>query len=330
MKVSNTPRINKIGTEVFYLSPFGLCARQLVVPKNPRTEAQIRARGYFGESSCDWSHTFTEDQRLRWNLAAQTVASYPSLAPYSHISGQQLCAKVNSTLRLVGLSPTLEPPEPVVFSPNGVGQLSITTDETGNARLLLSVGPMAEDVMLYGQAPCSAGRMKHRRVVYLGLLGPAIAGQCDITAQYTARFGQPSPGEKIFIVTCQEKNGWKAQDHVTSAVVPPRRPSAKQQPTPAPLAAKAAPAVPATSSAGLPKPNSSASPVVYKGSTPDAPRMHKGLAGVHPLSTLCAPLVHGVRQAIVRLRMLGMPAAGFSTGAGGISQIRRRSITNGG
>ena len=98
----------------------------------------------------------------------------------------------------------------------------IVNDEEGGVRLLLSVGPATEDIMLFGQAPCSSGRTKHRRVNYLGLLGPATNGQCDITAPYVARFGQLSPGQKVFVVTCQEKNGWKAQDHVTFGIVPPR------------------------------------------------------------------------------------------------------------
>jgi hypothetical protein len=100
--------------------------------------------------------------------------------------------------------------------------LVIVNDEGGGVRLLLTVDPATEDVMLFGQAPCSTGRTKHRRVNYLGLLGPATNGQCDITAPYVARFGQLSPGQKVFVVTCQEKNGWKAQDHVVSAIVPPR------------------------------------------------------------------------------------------------------------
>jgi hypothetical protein len=45
--------------------------------------------------------------------------------------------------------------------------------------------------MLFGQAPCSRGRMKHRRVNYLALLGPVTNGQCDITTSYVARFGEP-------------------------------------------------------------------------------------------------------------------------------------------
>ena len=107
----------------------------------------------------------------------------------------------------MGQAPVNEPPALVVFAPNPTGELVAVNDEGGGVRLLLNVGPAAEDIMLFGQAPCSAGRMKHRRVCYLGLLGPATNGQCDITAPYTARFGQPSPGQKIFIVTCQMKNG---------------------------------------------------------------------------------------------------------------------------
>jgi hypothetical protein len=57
---------------------------------------------------------------------------------------------------------------------------------------------------------------------YLGRAGAATNGNLDITAAYAARLGQPTPGQKVFIVTCQKKNGWKAQDHVTSAIAPPR------------------------------------------------------------------------------------------------------------
>lgn len=61
--------------------------------------------------------------------------------------------------------------------------------------------------MVFGQAPCSPGRMKHRRVYYAGLLSPSQNGQSDITELYTARFGQPAPGQKVFIVTSQTRNG---------------------------------------------------------------------------------------------------------------------------
>ena len=222
MKVIDTPRTNRIGNQVAYVSPYGQCYRAYVVPRNPRTEPQMHMRDVFGSSSSGWGLKLTEPQRQRWVQAALTAASHPSLGQYSHLSGQQLCVKINSTLRCVGQPALDEPPAPVVFGPNPVGDLAIVNEEGGGVRLLLSVGPTTEDIMLFGQAPCSSGRTKHRRVCYLGLLGPATNGQCDITTAYVARFGQLCPGQKVFVVTCQEKNGWKAQDHVASAIVPPR------------------------------------------------------------------------------------------------------------
>jgi hypothetical protein len=179
-------------------------------------------RDIFGSSSSGWGLKLTEPQRQRWLQSALTASSHPSLGQYSHLSGQQLFVKINSTLQCVGQALLDEPPAPVVFGPNPVGDLVIVNDEGGGVRLLLSVGPASEDIMLFGQAPCNSGRTKHRRVNYLGLLGLATNGQCDITAPYVARFGQPHPGQKVFVVTCQQKNGWKAQDHVASAIVPPR------------------------------------------------------------------------------------------------------------
>jgi hypothetical protein len=221
MKVIDTPRTGKIGTQVAYRSPYGQCFHQYVVPRNPQTEAQVRSRGSFGAASSGWGGKLTEAQRERWAAAAQTVPSHPRLDQYSHLSGHQLCVKINNTLRCVGQPPVNEPPAPVVFSPSPVGQLTILNDVADGVRLALSVGVVTDDIMLYGAAPCSEGRMKHRRVCYLGLLGRAAAGQCDITAQYTARFGQPAPGQKVFVVTSQQRNGWKGKDEVTSAVVPP-------------------------------------------------------------------------------------------------------------
>ena len=86
-----------------------------------------------------------------------------------------------------------------------------------------SLGGLAtEDIRLFGQAPCSAGRMQRRRVCSEGLLGLAANGPGDLNAQDTARIGQPSPGQKAWVVTCQVSSSGKPQDPVASAIVPPR------------------------------------------------------------------------------------------------------------
>ena len=112
------------------------------------------------------------------------------------------------------------PPPRWYLTPTRSGNLIITNGEDG-VRLLVNISrPLTEDIMVFGQAPCSAGRSKRRNVSYLGLVSASQAGLADITALYTARYGEPRPGQKVFIVTRQEKNGWESYDHVTSEIVP--------------------------------------------------------------------------------------------------------------
>jgi hypothetical protein len=121
----------------------------------------------------------------------------------------------------------LTPPAPVVFGPNVTGHLAIRNGENG-VRLLLSVtGPVTEDIMVFGQAPCSAGRSKRRNVAYLGLLPAPENGMSDITDIYIARYGEPRPGERVFIVTRQQKDGWEEDDQETNGIVP-EKPAGQQ------------------------------------------------------------------------------------------------------
>jgi hypothetical protein len=148
--------------------------------------------------------------------------SHPRLAQKGTLTGQQLWQAISTVRAFVGLPETLEVPERPVFSGSNAGRLVIENGADG-ARLFLEVsGELNEDIMVFGQEPCSRGRYKRRNVSYLGLLPPPIGGLSEVTRLYKAKFGEPRPGEKIFIVTCQEKDGWKGFDLETSATVPDR------------------------------------------------------------------------------------------------------------
>ena len=162
-------------------------------------------------------------------------------------------------LGCVHLPPVWEPPARVVFNLSPVRELVITNDEDGVRLFLRLAAAPTEDIMVFGQEPCSAGRSKRRNVSYLGLLPPPVGGLSEITALYKARYGEPRPGRKVFIVTCQQKNGWKGLDQEASEVVPDR-PEAQQMASEA--AASGAP-VPAET-------GNSQKPFMHKGCTWDA------------------------------------------------------------
>jgi hypothetical protein len=222
MKILDIPKSGKCSRVVAFKSRFGLCLRQLVIPHNTITPARRFMRGAFGHHSQVYSRTLTDEQMDRWILAGAQVMSDPRLGQDGPLSGQQLYTSINSVRSRVDLPETLEPPVPVAFGPSAVGELVSENTEAGVRLRLRITGELNEDVMVFGQEPCSSGRRKRRNVAYLGLLPPPVDGMSDITYLYRARYGEPRPGTRVFIVTCQQKNGWKGMDRETSALVPDR------------------------------------------------------------------------------------------------------------
>jgi hypothetical protein len=177
-------------------------------------------RRAFGDYARAWSRLLTQAQREAWDVAGPKVQSDKRLGQSGPLNGQQHFQGINSARACIGLPMLTAPPAPVTFDPSPVDQLTISHGE-GGVRLLLNVtGPVLEDIMVFGQAPCSAGRSKRRNVAYLGLLPAPVGGVSDITSLYTARYGEPRPGEKLFIVTRQQKDGWEGPDQETNEIVP--------------------------------------------------------------------------------------------------------------
>ncbi len=221
MKVISEPSSGACGDYVAYVSPYGQVRRARVVPRNTQSPARDFMHSVFGHHSQTFSHKLTDEQHDRWAFAASQVMSDPRFG-YGPLTAQQFYQSIQCVLSRVGAPEAAEPPPKVIFGPNPTGQLVIENTEAGVRLLLPVTGDLDTDIMVFGQAPCSPGRHKRRNVSYLGLLPPPIGGMSDITYLYRARFGEPRPGTKVFIVTCQTRNGWKGYDRVTSARVPDR------------------------------------------------------------------------------------------------------------
>jgi hypothetical protein len=240
MKILTIPSSGKIGQVVAFRSRFGMAQRTYTVPRNSKLPAQSHMRRGFTHISQTWGPGLTQAQRDLWNYAGSKIMSHPRLS-CGPLTGQQLFQGLNSARFCISLPPLLVPPKPVVFGPNPVKEL-IPIWINGQLRLLLRVSPetsgdaapASEDIMVFGQAPCSAGRSKRRNVSYLGLLPFPMNGLCDITDIYVAKYGQPRPGEKVFIVTVQQNNGWEGIEQETSEIIPDK-PEQEQAPSPSPL-----------------------------------------------------------------------------------------------
>jgi len=179
-------------------------------------------RGVFGSYAQMWGGKLSQEQRDRWNEEGPKVWSHPRCGTRGKQTGEQFFTGINSVLGCVGLPPLWVPPARVVFNLSVVRELVISNEEGGVRLFLRLAAPPTEDIMVFGQEPCSAGRNKRRNVSYLGLLPPSEDGMSEITDLYKAKYGEPRPGTKVFIVTCQQKNGWKGIEQETNEIVPDR------------------------------------------------------------------------------------------------------------
>ncbi len=91
---------------------------------------------------------------------------------------------------------------------------------TGSSLKLRVPSAPAQDTLVQGARPVSAGVSCVQRFPFLGLLPAAVDGWSDITALYVARYGRPQVGSVVFIRTCQHVDGWVDLPKVTSALVP--------------------------------------------------------------------------------------------------------------
>ena len=220
MKILFHPASGRWGTQVAFRSRFGQATRAYCVPRNGRTTAQQHMRGIFGHNSQTWGPGLSQEQRDRWNVAGPQVMSHPRCGQRGPLTGEQFYASINSVLGCVGLPALTEPPVRVLFALSPVRGLVVTNDERGVRLFVRVAAAPTEDIMVFGQAPCSAGRSKRRNVSYLGLITAAQAGLSEITALYVARFGEPGVGQRVFIVTRQQKDGWEGFDQETHQIVP--------------------------------------------------------------------------------------------------------------
>jgi hypothetical protein len=219
MKVLDIPKSGKCGDVVFYRVRGRQYWRRHVVPHNPRTAAQRRAREILSVVSKAWNELLTEKERRAWREAGQKVMSRPRLFQSASLTGEMHFAGINSVRLAIGRALLREPPERIMFGPNLVEELTISHDQ-GRLKLELRVsGPVTEDIMVLGAAPCSAGRRKCRKPAYLGLLPAPVGGMSEITEMYVRRYGEPKSGERVFIRTRQQRDGWEDWDKDVSDVV---------------------------------------------------------------------------------------------------------------
>ena len=219
MKILDIPQSGKRGLNVSQGGRCGQISRALVIPANPRTENQLNRRQVLGTMAHNW-RTITEQQRIAWNTAAKTTQSRARLGQSGPLTGAQLYIKVNCNLTIVSEPTVATPPAVPAFESNVVNGIELTNPGGVVAIKLACAGDSAAFNLVWASPPQSAGRFAVNDFYYLGELPEIVGGKANITALYTAKFGAPAAGQKVFVRSKQMLDGYEDLPHQWSDIVP--------------------------------------------------------------------------------------------------------------
>jgi len=209
----------KRGLNVSQAGHFGQISRALAIPSNPRTPAQMTTGGILTRVSARW-RALHENQRAAWMAAAKEAKSNSRLGQSGTLSGFLLFTKIICTLAQFGQAQVDAPPEHPLF-PDLAAQNLVITNTAGviALRLTCPTDP-GENTIVRGSAPVSQGRGSNASFRILCMCPPPVAVSADITGFYTARYGVPTVGKKVFVRVNQFVDGWEDLPVTFSAIVP--------------------------------------------------------------------------------------------------------------
>jgi hypothetical protein len=219
MKIRDVPQTGSLGQTVSYQNRYGQIRRQKIVPRNPRTQAQMDWRAAFQRARDFWG-TLTDEQFAAWDAAGRKRRTRAVLGRSSQLPGYLVAVSVNAHLAMIGQPMVPEPPPIPAFQANPVLGLTITNTAGGVAlKLQLSRRP-GQYVLVFGARPQGPGVTYVAHYRFLGVLPDEDSELVDITSLYVAKFGEPPAGKRVFIQTVQQLNGWRDQPKTISARVP--------------------------------------------------------------------------------------------------------------
>jgi hypothetical protein len=219
MKILDIPESGKCGLTVTWRGRAGLLRRAYVVPRNPDTLAQRIVRTNLTSTAGRWA-TLTEAQRAAWNTAALQHKTKMRLGQTGPMTGFQFFTKINATLAQFGQDQVDAPPGRPNF-PALAPQNLVITNTTGVIALKLTCpADPGQNTIIRASAPVSQGinRVPFTRII--GMCPAPAAGSANITSLYTAVFGVPAVGSKVFVEANMLLDGWESPRWAWNAIVP--------------------------------------------------------------------------------------------------------------
>ena len=217
MKILDIPQSGSVGNQTSSRNRSGQYRRARALPTQPRTASQVAARSRLASQASAW-RGLTDAQRAAWNAFAQSFTIVNSLGSTINLTGAQAFCKINCVNLLNGDAVALVPPALPAFTACSATGIDATA---GTPLVEISGVTPTGSVkhMVYASPQLSAGVSYNAQFRWLQTSTVYTAGKLSVTATYTAKFGAPIAGKKIFVKVVQSLAGYQDNGTVFTCIV---------------------------------------------------------------------------------------------------------------
>jgi len=217
MKVLKAPQSGSLAGQTASRNRFGQYERTRAIPVNPSSSAQGVARARLAANSAAW-RSLTSAQRAGWAGLGASMVRSDSLGQSYSLQGNQAHASINNNRLETGLAVVTDAPG--IVTPVAIVSVTITLGVAAFS-IAYTATPLAAATYLavFASPQRSAGRNFEADLRFMKMGAAAGASPLAILTEYTARFGVPVVGNRIFVSLITYSLGFQSGPFTTSQVV---------------------------------------------------------------------------------------------------------------
>lgn len=217
MKILDVPQSGSVAGTTSSRNRFGQYRRTRATPVNPASTAQGLVRARMSANAAAW-RTLTDAQRAGWASLGAGMSRTDSLGQTYTLDGFQAFCSVNNNKALAGDASVTDAPELVTPSTILTATVTLTAVAFSIAYTPTPM-PAATRLVVYASPQRSAGRAFEADIRYLQITAAAAASPVNALAAYTAKFGVPVTGNRVFLSLVSYSGGFLSGPLTTSKVV---------------------------------------------------------------------------------------------------------------
>ena len=216
MKILDVPQSGSQAGTTSSRNRFGQYRRSRATPVNPNSTSQGAVRARMSANAAAW-RTLTDAQREGWGSLGASMSRTDSLGQSYTLTGFQAYCSVNNVKSLAGDATVADAPG--LVTPSTILTATVTlTSASFSIAYTPTPMPASTRLAVYCSPQRSAGRSFEADLRFIQVTAAAAASPVNVLAAYTAKFGVPVTGNRIFISLVSIAGGFESGPLLTSKV----------------------------------------------------------------------------------------------------------------